>query len=379
MKKIEIARCLTNIVSYVIPVNQRLILFISNPDYADNGYAVFRYMLEHKDCFDFNFCWLFDDIARNKPLLEDEMNHLFNGTRVKCYRRKSFLGILMAFRARYIFNTCGLFTFIKFHQNDKRINMWHGMPFKRISSNYPNGDYSIATSKLFVPIMSDGLKIPVNRILLVGQPRNDFMFRPDLLKRSIIEKEYKKIGIWMPTFRRTTDGVYNDGVFNEESISFVPFSKLVDLNTLLQDREALLIIKLHPLDVMQNKLIPNHSNIIILNNKNFHNKDLYPLLGVCDFLLTDFSSVAIDYEILNKPIGFTLDNIENYKKTRGFVLQDFPGECLYNFDEMKSFIIKVLDGTLDKEDYGDKYNTYKDGNSTFRLLKELRLIRTERV
>lgn len=375
IKMKAILRFISYIVSYIIPVDKRLILFVSNPDYADNGYAVFRYMLEHKDKFNYKFYWLFADVERNKPILEDELISVFGGMHVNCCTRKSFKGVWLAYRARYIFNTCGLFAIIKFHQKDKRINMWHGMPFKRISSIYPNGDFSIATSKTFVPIMAEGLNMPPERILLVGQPRNDFMFRQDLLKTNFLVKKYNKIGIWMPTFRKTTDGVYNDGIFDEDSISFVKMSKLEELNEVLCKNNTLLIIKLHPLDVLQNKNFLNHSNIIILNNKNFHNKDLYPLLGICDFMLTDFSSVAIDFEILNRPIGFTLDNIDNYKKTRGFVLQEFPGKYLYDFDEMKSFIISILEGTLKTEDFGEKYNKYKDGNSTERLLKELKFIK----
>lgn len=365
----------TYFISYLIPTDKKMILFVSSFDYADNGYAVFRYMIEHVEFNDYKLYWLLDNVKINEALIFEDIRKAGSHAKVMCFKRKSYWGLLISFRARYILNTCGLFNIIKYHQKDKRINMWHGMPIKKISSKTSNGDITIATSELFVPIMSKGLNIPEKNVLILGQPRNDLMFRKDLVTIDLKSNKYKTVGIWMPTFRRSNVGEYHDGVFDEEGISFVKFTQLNTLNEFLCRYHSLLIIKIHPMDILQEKEIKSYSNIMILKSSNFHNKDLYPLLGECDYLLTDYSSVSIDFEMLGKPIGFTIDNLDEYKNTRGFSLSEFPGKYLYNYDEMKTFIQNVIEKTYVAKNYGDKYNLYKDGNATSRLLKAVKIIK----
>ena len=67
-----------------------------------------------------------------------------------------------------------------------------------------------------------------------------------------------------------------------------------------------------------------------------------------DALITDYSSVAIDYLLLDKPIGFTLDDFEEYRKTRGFIFEDpkkyMPGHHIYSFSDLCDFLSSVSDG-----------------------------------
>ena len=49
---------------------------------------------------------------------------------------------------------------------------------------------------------------------------------------------------------------------------------------------------------------------------------LYELLGQTDALMTDYSSVAVDYMLCDKPIAFLLEDYEAYRKNRGFVFED---------------------------------------------------------
>ena len=81
---------------------------------------------------------------------------------------------------------------------------------------------------------------------------------------------------------------------------------------------------------------------------------MYEMIARTDALITDFSSVAIDYILVDKPIGFTLDGLADYAKTRGFAFEDpreyMPGEHLYNLDDLEKFIKNVSNGVdLGKE------------------------------
>ncbi len=367
----KIIRLFSYFFSFVIPVNKRLLIFVSQPDYADNAYAVYLYMIKHSEFNNLKFCWLLEDLSKYKKIIMQEINFFSCVKRnVLCVKRKSILGIWISFRARYIINTCGLFCFIKYHQKDKRINLWHGMPIKSIwtSDGFPLGDYTIASSILFKNLMSKGLKVNLDHVLVIGQPRNDLMFHENLFFFPFLETKYKSVGIWMPTFRRTVSNEYTDGSYTTNNISFIKIPDLLKLNNYLNSINSFLIIKIHPLDILQNEKIPNYSNLIILNNKNFESRMLYPLLGKCDYLLTDFSSVAIDFEILNRPIGFIIDDYDEYKNTRGLFINDLPGKNIYNYNDLQEFIKEVTNKNYEIPKYENKFNLYKDSNSTKRLL-----------
>ena len=64
-------------------------------------------------------------------------------------------------------------------------------------------------------------------------------------------------------------------------------------------------------------------------------------------LITDYSSVYVDYLLLDRPIVFSCPDLEKYKKDRGFVVEDpsllMPGTLVRNQKELinslRAFII----------------------------------------
>ena len=79
---------------------------------------------------------------------------------------------------------------------------------------------------------------------------------------------------------------------------------------------------------------------------------MYEFLAQTDALISDYSSVAVDYLIVDRPIAFALQDYEEYKRTRGFVFDDprelMPGHHLYSFQELKLFLSDV---SADKDPY----------------------------
>ena len=112
------------------------------------------------------------------------------------------------------------------------------------------------------------------------------------------------------------------------------------------------------MDYLQNAKFNKYSNILILKQKDMDSQ-LYPLLGACDYLLTDFSSVCFDFEILNKPIAFPIENLESYKECRGFVFEDIstilPGPMIFNYEELIDFIERPyrIDSKVHLNDFHD--------------------------
>ena len=106
---------------------------------------------------------------------------------------------------------------------------------------------------------------------------------------------------------------------------------------------------------------------------------LYPLVGRADALLTDYSSVYIDYLLLDRPIGFVTDDWDAYRNSRGFVFDDpravMPGPFLTDYAELTTFLSDVASGNDPFQDrrrtLADRFHTYADGQSCERVLRAI--------
>ena len=222
------------------------------------------------------------------------------------------------------------------------VNLWHGMPLKKIGnleSGMENIDYNfftklVSSSDLFTPIMKAAFKAKDDQMLLVGNIRNDELFE---------EKKDKNI-IWMPTYRNSKN--YHDSqdafIFSLDKLEFNKINKI------LEEYEYHLYIKLHPLEESQFKFKNNYSNIHMLTEDiiSQYYGTLYKFLGTTSALITDYSSVFLDYYLLNRPVAFTINDYEEYKENRGFVFDDvkslMAGPTINNLDELLKFLLSVM-------------------------------------
>ena len=358
---------------WFFPVSKKIWAFNSYPDFTDNPYGFFYKTVSKRP--DILFVWLVSDsstVARVRSQVKEK--------NVVVYRKHSLLGIWYFLRAGYLFISHGIFGKYNAGRSGKIVvNLWHGMPLKRICYMEPQTewvtytDFTIATSPLFQDIMGQSFRKDMAHTLVVGQPRNDLLFeKTDFFeKRKIDRGAYKKVGIWLPTYRYSIVQQRTDGVFHEDQLLFLTVKDLEKLNEFLVKENVLIVVKLHPMDCLQKTDLPVFSNLLIVKQKDFDSQ-LYPLLGSCDFLLTDYSSVWLDYEILNKPIGFVCDDFEEYKKGRGFTIPDIvdmlPGPILDSLEEIEKFISEGLSNTARTS---STFNQFKDNCSSERLLSLL--------
>ena len=84
------------------------------------------------------------------------------------------------------------------------------------------------------------------------------------------------------------------------------------------------IVKLHPFQRKETISISDYSNIVLLNNDFIYDNGMQinEILGNAAALISDYSSAAVDYMILNRPMAFTLDDVEDYETSRGFVFEN---------------------------------------------------------
>ena len=97
----------------------------------------------------------------------------------------------------------------------------------------------------------------------------------------------------------------------------------------------------------------------------------------CDAMITDYSSIYWDYLVLDRPIGFTEDDAEDYGKGRGFIMDDpekyKPGMKLKTIDDFYKFVDDLAAGVDDYKEQRKEMNEYgnpvTDGQSCRRALE----------
>lgn len=319
---------LTSKLNTLIPKKRNRIVIYSNWGFRDNIRTLYQYLVDngYQDKYEI-IC------------ASNNFYHLKRGNRVKFI--SIYRGLYYFLTSKYFFYSFGKYP-IKPSNNQMVVNLWHGMPLKKIG-NLENGmeniDYNfftkvVSSSDLFTPIMKAAFNANDEQMLLVGNIRNDELF----------EEEKDKNIIWMPTYRNSNN--YHD---SQDAIIFsLDDNEFRIINKLLLEYEYHLYIKLHPLEESHFKFKNNYLNIHMLSEDAIsqHYGTLYKFLGTTSALITDYSSVFLDYYLLNRPVAFTINDYEEYKKNRGFVFDDvkslMAGPTVSNFDDLLEFLNSVM-------------------------------------
>ncbi len=380
-KIIEKAFVVLTFINKYIPKKDNVIVLYSNLGFRDNVKSLYDYLIENKYYEKYRIV-----CATNEYKKYNEINkNIIFVSPVK--------GLYYYLKSKYFFYSFGKYPI---YPSKKQIviNLWHGMPLKRIglmseqeqNLKYNYFTYVIATSEFFVPIMAKSFGCSENQVLISGEPRNDSLFKKVNIYQCFNIYDGGKKVIYMPTFRNSVD-LKIDNSSPKDTV----YEKLKDkevlkvLNNRLLARNIFLFIKPHPLDNFDKLFIEYLSNIIYIDDKIINDKNisLYTLLGNMDALLTDYSSVYFDYLLVNKPIGFIIDDIDNYDLKRGFVIDEpvgmMPGEKIRNLEELDKFF-ENLSNNVDKfiEDrkvINNLVNYYKDDNNCKRLLRNIGIVK----
>ena len=318
----------TSKLNTMIPKKRNRIVIYSNWGFRDNIRTLYQYLVDngYQDKYEI-------------VCASNDFYHLERDSRVKY--TSIYRGLYYFLTSKYFFYSFGKYP-IKPSKKQMVVNLWHGMPLKKIGNleyGLENIDYNfftklVSSSDLFTPIMKTAFNAKDEQMLLVGNIRNDELFE---------EKKDKNI-IWMPTYRNSKN--YHDS--QDAFIFSLDESEFEDINTILAEYEYHLYIKLHPLEESQFKFKNNFSNIHMLSEDiiSQHYGTLYKFLGTTSALITDYSSVFLDYYLLDRPVAFTINDYEEYKEKRGFVFDDIKslmaGPTISNLEELLKFLLSVM-------------------------------------
>lgn len=392
----DIKKLIIRFINSIIPKNNKRMLFVSYPDYADNSQAMYEYMAKNNE---YDLVWM----IKHAPGIYQKLQE----KGVKVCNSRELKGIYYLLTSKYIFCTHSEFAEVK-SKKQILINLWHGMPLKQLGVlniapdnkkelvhckiTGKTNDILIATSKIMKITMSVCFQTDPAKVLITGQPRNDKLFNPNarqilnmLLK--IDTGKYAKTIIYLPTFRKNYSPeqkvALKDIQYETDIFKFADYNLDV-MDEFLKKHNILLVVKLHPFEekaynFAQIKL-PDNCKVLTSLNLTDNLVGLYDVLGLFDILATDYSSVYFDYLILDKPVLFVDTDLKNYSTDRGFLFDNYdfwtPGPKV---EDLKDFIIeteKILSDQeyfkKERETINSLVNVYRDGNSCERILDILK-------
>jgi len=304
----------------VIPQKKNRIGFISYPDATDNSWHLYNYM--HSHLKDHKFIWFCSDLEQTQKKITNKKN-------TKIIRKNTIRGLFNFITCNTVFFTHGSYFFTTKSNGPCLVNLWHGMPLKAISYldnkseiEVPYCDYSISTSELYSTVISQAFGITRSQVLNCGLPRNDALISPGIGRNEALNKLGLDISttfiFWLPTYRTSIIGDIRSDSTTENFLADLSNEGLARIDEAARKAGTHIIIKLHPMDSLNNsESIPELANIHIFKQSEWVNLnlDLYEALAHSSALITDMSSVMIDYITTEKPIGIFTEATNNYTRS----------------------------------------------------------------
>ena len=315
--------------------------------------------------YNYNSRYLFEYVKENlteiTPLFvinDSELRNSLSSKYGKQYfiETESIQGIRQALSAGVWFTSAGLPAYgIGLHKKRLIINLWHGVPLKKIALLDPNlkkaariyfkkifsENYTciLTTSHELIPLMARSFAVSEDKIKVWGQPRNDGLFQKNDCREILGQlfpdlPEYTKTVLYAPTFR------------DYGQVQLFPFKDFdqEQLEAFLEEKNMLLFIRTHVAE--QGSAAPYlGKRIRFLGNEQA--EDVTGILNIFDCLITDYSSIYIDYLLTDKPMIFLPYDRQQYLDGRGmnFDYDDVtPGPKPETFNDF-------LDALSPKEDF----------------------------
>jgi len=371
----------------LIPRREKLWLFgaFEGKRYSDNARYLYEWISKNKQN-DIDAFW----ISKNKEIVKMLCKQ---GCRAEY--AYSLTGIWLCFRAEFYF-FCHTSSDINHWTSagTKKVNLWHGTPLKKIGRDISlrsHRDYKVFNAsflrKLYYRMIFPGFfeqpflflspsdyisqrfksafNLNNSHVESLGCPVNDRLLTPSPLFGEDISiqlinqfyKSGKKIIAYLPTYR-------------EETIT-QPNYDWNGLQHILAKHDALFVIKLHPFEEA-NWNLKMAPNIIVLDKK----IDIYPLMSIASALVTDYSSIAVDYLLLNRPIIYFAYDLDEYLSIDRGMYEGYHemtgGHIINTFEELLKLLESDVFGDQCKmqrkrEKLCAKYHKHFDGKSCERI------------
>lgn len=268
------------------------------------------------------------------------------------------------------------------------IQLWHGVGFKKIGLVEKESEVSARYNQLDLEGLYSGYDTVVttspfyseevfqksfkaNSFEVLGYPRNDALFRHptkdamlncdmDTFRKVGASRRERKVILWTPTFRDVVGS----------PVAGIDFGRLHDF----LDREKLhLVIKGHKGSELNAAW--NLPYISFYKNT----CDVYPFMRLADVMVTDYSSIYMDYLLMDRPVVYYCPDYQEYvtcNREFQFPYDEMtPGAKCQNQDEFEAGLKTAAYGD---DGFGEarralceKAFLHRDGNSSQRIADHL--------
>lgn len=267
--------------------------------------------------------------------------------------------------SKYWMRTHSIDNIVEKRKEQIYIQLWHG-PGATKKEGYDMGtienngetmpharewDYYIATDLPNKEYIKTALNLKVPRILL-GSARTDALVNMDKnmyyeIRNRLGVQKGEKVVLYAPTFREKD--------FCLDKIE-------LKIKKVCQKDNLRIILRLHP-EVKGKMDIEEYGDSVIDGNIY---PDIYMLYMASDILITDYSSVSIEYSLLKKPILYYMYDLDEYKKERNFYfdyLEHLSGPIVKTEEELICAIEHIEDVQREyKKEYEDYYRRFNEKN-----------------
>lgn len=228
----------------------------------------------------------------------------------------------------------------------------------------PGYDYIVASSRNDQSSLMKCFRKEQDNIVVTGLPRNELVLNSNGNIKKFADN-FKKIILYAPTFR------------DWGKINFFPFDDfdLNSLNEFLKQKEYLLILRGHVNDSGERDNQFNYTNIKVLNSDVL--PEIQSVLGDFDLVISDYSSIYVDFLLTEKPVMFIPYDLEKYQELRGIIYNYesiTPGPKVYSQKDLLHEMEMLLNNK--QYYYDDRIKVKKffhefDGNFSQRLIKKV--------
>ena len=311
--------CISKINSWMKHDNKKILFYI-NSDFRENNKALFDYMIKKGVNRKYQIIVACRDYKRYKEHKIENVK--FIGTSKATFE---------FFHSGIVFYSIGKIPLLP-AKDQTVMQMWHGVPLKaadeglkkQYSLKHQYYTWVLSPSDFLKPIICQWLSVTEDHIYIGGYPRCDIFFNK---KENNFNSGNDKLILWVPTFRKSKTRGYTDVDMCGNIVPVLSNNMFVKINEFLKKKRVKIIVKLHPAQDSQS-----------------------------DALITDYSSIYFDYMLTDRPIGFTINDMEEYKRNRGFSLPPekfMPGSKIKGYEDLLNFVQDVVD---DKDPYKEERN-----------------------
>jgi CDP-glycerol glycerophosphotransferase (TagB/SpsB family)/glycosyltransferase involved in cell wall biosynthesis len=366
------------------PIRQGTVLYES---FAGNGAlcnpeAIFRGLISDPEFAGLRHVWALAE-RDSAPELESEFR---DDDRVEFVRYRSGAYFKALATSEYLVNNATFPVEFSKRSGQVYLNTWHGTPLKQMGFDMPGGaldsantlrnffaaDYLLAANEFMAETMYEHAyrldNVYTGRIITEGYPRIDRQ-RLDVsamgrvrtaLERSGAELRERAIVLYAPTWHGETFSRPED-----------------DIDRLIADVRELqravgphhvVLLKTHQVVHSFASSRPELQRILVPNSLPAN-----VILGACEGLITDYSSIFFDYLATGKPIVFYTPDADEYAETRGtyFPPEELPGPVIEDVALAGRAMHDLLRSGHPAPRYAQwqkRFTSLEDGSATTRVI-----------